>query len=137
VILHVDTSFLIDLLRERRRGSRGPARTFLATHPDDELRMSVFVACELWTGVERSRRPTEERRTVGRLISRIPVVTPRDAFASLFGRTLAPLQRSGRSIATMDLLIACTALESAAPLVTGNVGHFERVGGLSVLDYRQ
>jgi predicted nucleic acid-binding protein len=137
VIVHVDTSFLVDLLRETRRRDPGAARMFLDEHADDEIRMSVFVACELWAGVEGSNRPTEEKHAVGRLMSRIPVVVPGDGFPALYGRVLAPLQRSGRPIATMDLLIACTALESSAPLVTGNIDHFARVSGLSLLGYRQ
>jgi predicted nucleic acid-binding protein len=36
----------------------------------------------------------------------------------------------------MDLLIACSALEDEAPLVTAIVRHFERVEGLDLLDYR-
>ena len=52
MIIQLDTSYLVDLLRERSRGSVGPATRFLERHLEDELRMSVFVACELFTGVD-------------------------------------------------------------------------------------
>ena len=51
MILHLDTSFLVDLLRERARGVEGAASAFLARHLEDELCASVFVACELLLGV--------------------------------------------------------------------------------------
>ena len=36
-----------------------------------------------------------------------------------------------------DLIIAATALESGRALVTGNVGHFNWIGGLKIDDWRQ
>jgi hypothetical protein len=54
LIVHLDTSFVVDLLRETTRGASGPASAFLEKHLDDELRMSLFVACGLSLGVERS-----------------------------------------------------------------------------------
>lgn len=136
MIIHVDTSFLVDLLRERGRESSGPAHAFVECHADDQFRMSVFVACEFWTGVERARSSSGESEAVEGLVNRIPVVVPGTEFPSLYGRTLEPAQRRGRSIATMGLLIACSALEDEAPLVTANVRHFERVEGLGLLAYR-
>jgi predicted nucleic acid-binding protein len=50
--------------------------------------------------------------------------------------TLVQVRRASKSISTMDLLIATTALEAGAPLVTGNRRHFDVVPDLSVLTYR-
>jgi tRNA(fMet)-specific endonuclease VapC len=135
VILHLDTSFLVDLLRERTRGAEGPASAFLARHLDDELRTSLLVACELMLGVERSDRGGEERRRVEELLSVVAVTLPTSALAPVYGRVLASLQRRGEVIATMDLLIALTALVDGAPLVTRNAAHFERVPDLRLLEY--
>lgn len=135
MILHLDTSFLVDLLRERTRGAEGPASAFLARHLDDELRTSLLVACELMLGVERSDRGGEERRRVEELLSVVAVTLPTSALAPVYGRVLASLQRRGEVIATMDLLIALTALVDGAPLVTRNAAHFERVPDLRLLEY--
>lgn len=135
MILHLDTSFLVDLLRERTRGWSGPASAFLARHLDDELRTSLFVACELLLGVERSDRSAEERRRVEEVLSVVAVTLPTAALAPVYGRVLASLQRRGEVIGTMDLLIALTALAEGAPLVTRNASHFERVPDLRVLEY--
>ena len=135
MILHLDTSFLVDLLRERTRGAEGPASAFLARHLDDELRTSLLVACELMLGVERSDRGGEERRRVEEVLSVVAVTLPTSALAPVYGRVLASLQRRGEVIATMDLLIALTALVDGAPLVTRNAAHFERVPDLRLLEY--
>jgi tRNA(fMet)-specific endonuclease VapC len=135
LILHLDTSFVVDLLRETTRGTPGPASAFLGRHLDDELRMSLFVACELLLGVERSERGMAERRRVEDLMVVVPVALPAAALASVYGRVLAGLQRRGEAIATMDLLIAASALAEGAPLVTRNTNHFGRVPDLTVLGY--
>lgn len=135
MILHLDTSFVVDLLRERRKGPAGPASAFLERHLDDELRASLFVACELLLGVERSDRSAEERRRVEEILAVVPLSLPTAGLAPVYGRVLAGLQRRGEVIATMDLLIAATALVEGAPLVTRNASHFERIPDLRVLEY--
>lgn len=135
MILHLDTSFLVDLLRETAREQRGPASEFLARHLDDELRTSLFVACELMLGVERSDRSVQERRRVEEVLTVVPIVIPNASLAPVYGRVLAGLQRHGEVISTMDLLIATAALANGVPLVTRNLRHFERIPDLRLLEY--
>jgi tRNA(fMet)-specific endonuclease VapC len=45
------------------------------------------------------------------------------------------LEKSGKLVGPMDLLIAATALEQGAVLVTHNVKEFRRVRGLRVEDW--
>lgn len=134
-MIHLDTSFLVDLLRETRRGRGGPARRRLETLAEVELRVSVHVLCELFAGVELAERATEERAAVEALTSGFHVVSPTSGFAPTYGRLLADLQRNGRSISTMDLLIATAAVLDGAPIVTGNPKHFERIPDLDVVTY--
>lgn len=131
----LDTAFLVDLLRERTRRPPGPASSWIEDHLDEELGIPVFVACELFNGAERSTSPDLERAKVATLCESVLVVYPDRAFAPTFGSLLAYLQRRGETIATMDLLIACSAVCADAPLVTRNARHFERVPGLRVLGY--
>ena len=53
----------------------------------------------------------------------------------MYGRLLAALSRAGRSISTLDLLIATSAVVDEAPLVTRNLKDFRRVPGLELLSY--
>ena len=134
-MIHVDTSFLVDLLRESARGLRGAATAALDDIEGEAVRVGVHVVCELLAGAERSQRPSLERQRVARLCSSLEVVYPDEQFPKVYARILASLQRSGRQIATMDLLIATAALVDEAALVTRNVRDFRRVPGLEIRGY--
>lgn len=46
-MIHLDTSFVIDLIRESTRDKHGPAMALLKAHLKEECGISVFVQCEL------------------------------------------------------------------------------------------
>lgn len=134
-MIHLDTSFVVDLLREADRGSEGPASRLLGRVQDQELGMSVFVACELAAGAAMSKRPVEEKRKVERLCSGLSIHYPDDRFPAAYGSLLAVLERGPGRVSTMDLLIATSALIAEASLVTRNAKDFSRVPGLDILGY--
>lgn len=135
-MIHLDSSFLIDLLRETSRGRAGGAVDFIESLDAGEvLGVSVHVVCELRAGAELARKPLKEADELDTLFSGVLVAYPDDRFAPLYGRLLASLQRGGRSIGTMDLLIATAAVLDDAPIVTRNTRDFSRVPGLRVLRY--
>jgi tRNA(fMet)-specific endonuclease VapC len=134
-VIHLDTSFVVDLLRENARGSEGPASRFLGRVQDQELLMSVFVACELAAGAAMATKPAEEKRKVERLCSGMSVDYPDERFPAAYGSLLAVLERGPGRVSTMDLLIATSALIAEASLVTRNTKDFSRVPGLDILGY--
>lgn len=135
-MIHLDTTVLVDLLREQRRDRFGPASTFLEGLPEDDvLGASVHVVCELMAGVHAAGAPAGEMERVSRLCEALAVRYPDERFAAEYGRLLARIRASGESIDTMDLLIATAAVLDRAPLVTRNVRHFSKVPGLSIETY--
>jgi tRNA(fMet)-specific endonuclease VapC len=50
-----------------------------------------------------------------------------------YGRVRHELERAGQTIGAMDLLIAAHAFALGATLVTNNLGHFQRISGLSLI----
>lgn len=134
-MIHLDTSFLIDLLRESDRNNPGPASRRLAEIRDEDLRISVFVASELAAGAAMSKRPTEESRKVGRICSSLTLDYPDERFPAVYASLLVAQVRGSGRISTMDLLIATSAVIASATLLTGNTKDFERVSGLRVLGY--
>ena len=66
-------------------------------------------------------------------IETLPLAVPADRH---YGMIRAELERAGRPIGHNDLLIAAHARALGATLVTGNVGEFNRVSGLTVEDWR-
>jgi len=135
-VIHLDSSFLIDLLRETVRGRAGGALDFVEALDDAEvLAVSVHVVSELRAGAELSRKPLVEHEHLDRLFSGLLVVYPDDRFPAAYARLLAAIHRSRKPIASMDLLIATAAVLDDAPIVTRNVKDFSRVPGLRVFEY--
>jgi len=134
-VIHLDTSLLVDFLKETGRDAPGPATAFLQAVGEEELAISVHVACELAAGAERSKRPERERERVRRLCDQMTVAYPDERFPAVYARAFGWLEARGQRIATMDLLIASAALVDEAPLATRNARDFARVPGLRLLSY--
>ena len=134
-MIHLDTSFLVDLLREETRGKAGAAMRLLGQLEEEELRISVFVACELSAGAALSAHPQHETRRVERLCATLAVDYPDARFPPVYGRLLAWQSRREGRMATMDLLIATSAVVAGASLVTRNARDFSRVPDLEILAY--
>mgnify|MGYP000846297606 CR=1 FL=1 len=134
-MIHLDTTFLVDAIRESRRGLEGPARQWLARNRGEALGLSVFVRAEILVGAELHADPLVERRRVLAVCGDLPVVLPDSRLADTYAAVHASLRRQGTPLATMDLLIACLALNEGAPLLTANRSHFSRIQGLRLLEY--
>lgn len=130
--LAFDTTFLIDLQRERSRGSvSGPTHRFLAAAPDLQLYLSPTALGEFAEGFADPEHPL--LRTVRDQHLLLPI-DERTALA--YGRIARELRQAGRLIGANDLWIAATSVRYALPLVTANTGQFGRVTGLEVIAYR-
>ncbi len=129
--LILETTFLIDFERETRRGTPGPAVTFLETHPDDRYYVTWTIAGELAAGKSLADRAAWEQ-FLGAFY-----VLPDSADVSWhYGRAYRYLQANNASIGANDLWIAAAGLAYHMPIVTANTQHFGRVPGLHVQPYR-
>ncbi len=128
----LDTSFLIDLQRERLQGQdQGAAHEFLRSAPETELVLPVSVLGEFAEAFERSDHPV--LRAVRELHTLLDVD---EASALVYGRLARELRARGTLIGTNDLWVAATCVSHDVPLVTANVAHFRRVPDLEVIGYR-
>ncbi len=127
--MFLDTTFCIDLMRERKQGRNGPALG------DTPVYASLFVACELHAGARMSDNPQGELEKIERLFEIVEIVLPERSFAVAYGETEAFLRRKGKPIPTMDLLIGVTAKLHGLPLLTADNEHYRRIPGLIVVNY--
>lgn len=135
-MIHLDSSLLIDLLRETARERPGPAFDVMESLDAGEiLAVSVHVVCELRAGAELSRRPFKENEALDQLLSGLLIAYPDGRFASTYGRLLAAARKTAKPLPSMDLLIATAALVDDAPIITRNVRDFSRIPGLRVVGY--
>jgi predicted nucleic acid-binding protein len=135
-VIHVDTSFLVDLKREIARERPGPAFEVMESFDGNAvLGVSVFVVCELRAGAELFKQPEREHALLDELLDGFVVTYAEERFARTYARQVAILARSKKTVEAFDLLIASAALLDDAPLVTKNVKDFSRVPGLRVIGY--
>ena len=133
--MFLDTTFCIDLMRERKQGKIGPASRKLESLGETPLYVSLFVACELHAGARMSNSPEVELRKIHTLSEIVEIVQPERSLAVAYGEAEAFLRRKGRAIPTMDLLIGLTAKLHGLPLLTADDEHFRRIPGLIVETY--
>lgn len=134
-MIHLDSTLLIDRLRESARDEAGRATRFLEDASKEEIVVSVHAFCELYAGAALSDNPEKERERIETVWSAVHIAYPDEKFAPAFGRLLAWQQQRGQRIGTMDLLIATAAVLDNAPLVTRNRRDFSRVPNLELIEY--
>ena len=130
----VDTTFLVDLWREKGRPT-SPAKALLAAHPGEDFVVSTHAAGEfLEGGATVSRERLADSLQFLRLfrIGEIGVET-----ALRYAKIVARLRRdsalAGRS--KPDLWIAAWAVQHSAPLATRNLRHFGNIPSLTLISY--
>jgi tRNA(fMet)-specific endonuclease VapC len=126
----LDTNTVLDYFR----GKGQVAARLLAT-PPSEVGLPAIAAYEVWVGVLGSQNAKRRQVEYERFLA-VVAILPFDAVA---GRRAADLrlalERKGELIGPMDMLIAATALAHGATLVTRNVREFDRVPGLTVVNW--
>lgn len=128
--LILETTFVIDLEREARRGEEGSAMALLERESDSGMFITFTIAGELASGASLRERPIWET-----YISQFHVLPWSLEVSWQYGRIYRHLQGVGLLIGSNDLWIAATALAHHMPLVTRNVVHFQRVPDLELIAY--
>lgn len=108
----------------------------LAAVPLDEVGLPILALGELFFGAYNSPRLTANRAKVEALRARVPILTLTEATVERYGSVRADLRRRGLPKSDIDLLIACTALEHGATLVSHDAALKDgAIAGLVVEDW--
>ncbi len=102
------------------------------TFPVGDLGISVITLAELEYGASKSSQPARNREALEQFVSPLEIAVFDRQATIVYGKIRALLEKRGRSIGSMDLLIAAHALGLNVRLVTNNVREFRRVPGLRV-----
>lgn len=125
-----DTTFLIDLQREKRRGVHGRAHQFLRAHSSAVGFLSVIALGEFMEGFQD---PADPR--LRRLIDSVQLLDIDAQVSAIYAENVRRLRASGHLIATNDLWIGSCSVRHHLPLVTRNSADFSRIIGLQVVGY--
>jgi tRNA(fMet)-specific endonuclease VapC len=128
--LILETTFLVDLERERLQGEEGPAHRFLADNRGSRVYVTFTTTGELAAGPR-----LEEREAWERFLQPFQVLPWTLDVAWEYGRVYRHLADDGRLIGANDLWIGATALANHMPVVTANAEHFRRIPHLRIRTY--
>src|SRR3954469_24642728 len=108
----LETTFVIDLMKESKRERAGPASAKLQelTSRGESLRIAIFTLAELFVGVAKGTRPRQERKAIQQCVAPFEVLPFEQSTAEIFGSVVGVLEKQGHSISDMDALIASVAL---------------------------
>ena len=122
-----DTTFWIDLLREKRLRKMGPASAFLRRHRSASLEVSIVTWGELAPGFDSPD-------ALDHLLRRVRVLNLHLQVAWEAGRIERELSECGARLGENDNWIAATARIWGLRLVSRDAA-FSRVAGVTVVGY--
>lgn len=122
-----DTNIFIDALRLK---PRGVALIRLFEKSEHELYISSVVGFELFAG--KSSKKEDQQKAMQGLLSYFDVVDVTWKIAKRAGE----IYRNGSErLEFPDYIIAATAMEMGAEVVTLNKKHFEKISGIRIYDF--
>ena len=124
----LDTNICIYVIKQK---PRSVLERFVA-FPVGDLGISVITLAELEYGASKSSEPDRNREALEQFVSPLEIAVFDRLATSVYGKIRALLEKRGRPIGSMDLLIAAHALSLNVRLVTNNMREFKRVPGLRV-----
>lgn len=124
----LDTDICVHIIRSR------PPEIIsrLVEHDAFEIGVSAITHSELEYGICKSARPEKNRSALIQFLSPFEIAPYDDLAAATYGEIRADLERRGKTIGSMDMLIAAHARSLGCTLVTNNTREFGRVPGLSL-----
>jgi len=124
----LDTNIVIYLIKN----NPSRVRSVFVKHKVDDVCISSITLAELLYGVEKSQAKEKNKLAVLSMLTAIRVLDFTSQAAEQYGILRAGLERKGKLIGPMDMLIAGHALSEHLILVTNNEKEFQRVAGLKV-----
>ncbi len=124
----LDTNICIYIIKQKPRS----VLERFAAFPVGDLGISVITLAELEYGASKSSEPDRNREALEQFVSPLEIAVFDRLATSVYGKIRALLEKRGRPIGSMDLLIAAHALSLNVRLVTNNMREFKRVPGLRV-----
>ena len=100
-----------------------------------QMCISSITLAELLHSVEKSAKPDHNLRQIEDFITRLEVLEYGNKAAAHYGEIRADLERKGTPIGVNDLHIAGHARSEGLTLVTNNIGEFERVDALRLVNW--
>ena len=126
----IDTNILIYRLK-----NLGNVNDNFLKYKDKQMSVSVISYGELIFGAMKSKSVEKNLETVNDIKSIFPIIDINCDIMKTFGEIKAYIQKIGKPVDDMDLLISATAISNGMTLVTHNTKHFENIPNLKLEDW--
>jgi len=129
----LDTNICIYIIKKK------PADVLktLKTKSKKDIYVSSITIAELEYGIAKSQFPEKNKIALIEFLSIFNILPFDDTDAVDFGEIKKELEKKGKIIGPMDLLLAAQATSKKLILVTNNTKEFERVEGLQIENWLQ
>jgi tRNA(fMet)-specific endonuclease VapC len=107
----------------------------LKEHIHDPMKLSVVTLMELYYGAHKSREVAGNLAKIRTLETVFDILPVSSECAEIFGMQKTALEREGRPLDDLDLILASSALAYNLVLVTNNTRHFGRISGLRLANW--
>ncbi len=111
-------------------------RNNVVSVPMSELAISAMTEGELLFGLAKNRDAKELSRVVHEFLIRVDVLPWDNTAAECYGVLRADMQKKGKALGNLDMLIAAHALALGVVLITNDLA-FRHVEGLKITDWTQ
>ena len=111
-------------------------RKLQTIHPEDVCISSVTYA-ELVCGVEKSAAVEKNRLALSMLLANMEILDFDVEAADCYGKIRADLEKKGRPIGPLDMMIAGHGQSLGYTVVTNNVKEFSRVNALRIENWAE
>lgn len=126
----IDTNILIYRLK-----NAGNVNSNFLKNRNEQMYVSVISYGELIYGARKSRFVEKNLETVKAIKSIFPLLDINSNVMDIFGEIKNYVQKIGRTVDDMDLLIDSTAISKGMTLVTHNIKHFEHIPNFMLVDW--
>ena len=111
-------------------------RKLQTIHPEDVCISSVTYA-ELVYGIEKSAAVEKNRLALSMFLANMEILDFDAQAADCYGKIRADLEKKGRPIGPLDMMIAAHAQSLGYTVVTNNVKEFSRVSALKLENWAE
>ena len=129
--LMLDTNICIYIIKQR---PAAVLNRFLEFQVGD-IGISSITLSELRYGVAKSMHREKNAKALDEFVIPLEIVPFDEGAARVYGDIRATLEKAGRPIGSMDMLIAAHALSLDTTLVTNNTREFMRIPTLNIIDW--
>ncbi|MFB6245197.1 MAG: type II toxin-antitoxin system VapC family toxin [Candidatus Nanohaloarchaea archaeon] len=121
-----DTDVIIDFLRGDEETEE------FAQQFEEGVAVTSITLAELYHGAEKSTKTEEHREDIEELKEHLQILHTTSRSSKIFGEKRAGLEKKGKLVDDMDLLISSIVIAEDLEIVTRNTSHFNKIEELEV-----